>query len=615
MQQEDLKRWTRVIGAVVGVPAVIPVIALGLAAATQAQNTDPAVPVEPLRRAYFGDLHLHTSNSFDAAWGGARTTPHDAYRYAQGFPVTYMGQVVRRKAPLDFLAVSDHAEFTGVAMEILNRNPQFEGTNWFQLLTEGNRPGFGRIMGAGFRGAEELPELNTGSIKRSNWQAVIDVANQFNQPGKFTAFVAFEWSDTPGGSHNHRVSVFRGPKFPELPFSALDSRQPADLWKYADANRARGIDSVLIPHNSNLSNGIQFSYNGPDGMPMTREYAEVKTRNERLVEITQIKGTSETHPELSPNDEFAGFEIMEHNVGNQRGALNGSYVRQSLARGLDIAARTGVNPYRFGFVGGSDFHSATSATEEDNYTGALGDSDFPFGDNVKHVLQDLNPIIRQPITVLSASGVTGVWAEQNTREAIFAALQRREVYATSGPRMQVRMFAGWSYPRNMLRRSDWLRRAYTGGVPMGGDLARAPAGQSPRFVVQAQKDPNGANLDRIQIIKVWRKDGVDSEQVFDVAWSGNRKRATSGKVPAVGDSVDIGKATYTNTIGAPQLSAEWVDAKFDPSVAAAYYARVIEIPTPRWSTYLAVRNNLPLTTAQPTTLQERAWTSPIFYTP
>ncbi len=591
--------------------------AMALAATAQAQATDPAVAVEPLRRAYFGDLHLHTANSFDAAWAGVRTTPHDAYRYAQGYPVTYMGQVVRRKAPLDFLAVTDHAEFTGVTMQILNHDPQFEGTGWYQSLTEGNRPGFGRILGAAFRGAEALPELNTEAVKRGNWQAVVDVANEFNQPGKFTALVAFEWSDTPGGSHNHRVVVFRGPKFPQLPFSALDSRQPEDLWKYADANRARGIDSVLIPHNPNLSNGMQFSYDGPDGKPMSRAYAQIKARNELLVEITQIKGTSETHPELSPNDEFANFEILEHNVAGKRGELNGSYVRQSLARGLDIAARTGVNPYRFGFVGGSDFHSATSATEEDNYTGALGDSDFPFGDNVKHVLQDINPVIRQPITVLSASGITGVWAEQNTREALFAALQRREVFATSGTRMQVRVFAGWNYPQDLLRRADWLGQAYAGGVPMGGDLARAPASaRAPRLIVQALKDPNGANLDRIQIVKVWRKDGVDNERVFDVAWSGQRKPdARTGKVPAVGNSVDLGKATYTNTIGAPQLSAQWADPQFDATLSAAYYARVLEIPTPRWSTYLAVRNNLPLTQAQPPTLQERAWTSPIFYTP
>jgi hypothetical protein len=601
-------------GMVIAAGALLALTARG---AEPRRDVDPAVPADPLRRAYFGDIHLHTSNSFDAAWAGVRTTPRDAYRYAQGLPVTYMGSEVKRRVPLDFLAVTDHAEYMGVTMQLLNKDSQFEGTNWYETLTTGSKPGFSRIMGSGFRGAEYLPELNTEPVKRDNWQRVLQAANDANRPGKFTAFGAFEWSDTPGGSHNHRVVIFRGPQFPDLPFSALDSRNPEDLWRYADANRARGIDSVLIPHNPNLSNGLQFSLNGPDGGPMTRDYAELKARNEKLVEITQIKGTSETHPDLSPNDEFAGFEIVEHYIGQKRGDVNGSYARQALARGFNIAERTGVNPYRLGFVGSSDYHSATSATEENNDTGALGDSDLPSKENAPHILNDTNAVLRQPTAVLSASGITGVWAEQNTREAIFAALQRREVYATSGTRIQVRMFGGWNYPANLLKRSAWLGEAYKSGVPMGGDLARAPAGaRSPRFLVQALKDPDGANLDRIQIIKVWRKDGQDHEQVYDVVWSGNRKAdARTGKLPAVGNTVDATKATYQNSIGAAQLSGEWVDPAFDPKLAAAYYARVIEIPTPRWTTYLAVRNNIALTKARDAWLQERAWTSPIFYSP
>ena len=588
-----------------------------LAANAMAQTVDPAVPVDAQRRVYFGDLHLHTSNSFDAAWGGTRTTPRDAYNYAQGFPVTYLGREVKRRVPLDFLAVSDHAEYMGVTMQLLGNDPRFEGTNWYESLTEGNRPGFGRLMASGFRGTESLPELNSDAIKRGNWNAVIDVANQFNKPGNFTSFAAFEWSDTSGGAHHHRVAIFRGPQYPELPFSALDSRKPEDLWRYADANRARGVDSVIIPHNSNLSNGLQFSYMGSDGAPMTREYAQIKARNEQLVEVTQIKGTSETHPELSPNDEFAGFEILEHSIGDKRAALDGSYVRQAYARGLDIAARTGVNPFQFGMVGSSDYHSSTSATEEDNHTGALGNDDFPFGENAVRIVSGINPILRQPVAVLSASGITGVWAEQNTREALFAAFKRREVYATSGTRIQVRFFAGWDYPAGLVNRSGWLRTAYESGVPMGADLSRPPAGRrAPRFLVQALKDPDGANLDRIQIIKVWRSGGKDQEKVIDVVWSGDRKRdARTGKVPAVGNTVDLAAATYTNTIGAAQLAGEWVDPEFDPAVAAVYYARVIEIPSPRWPTFVSVRNALPLTTARPPTLQERAWTSPVFYTP
>ena len=589
----------------------------GVPAAEPHQDLDPAVPVDPLRQAYFGDMHLHTSNSFDAAWAGVRTTPADAYRYAEGFPIQYMGRQIKRNVPLDFLAVSDHAEYMGVVMQILNKDPRFDGTDWYKSLTDATKSGITRIMGSGFSGrGGVIAELNTDSIRHDNWQRVIDTANQFNQPGKFTAFAAFEWSDTPGGSHDHRVVVFRGPDYPQLPFSALESRNPADLWRYADANRANGIDSVLIPHNPNLSDGLQFSLNGYDGNPMTRDYAAAKARNEPLVEITQIKGTSETRPELSPDDEFAGFEVIDHFVGDRKGKLDGSYARQALTRGFQIAERTGVNPYRLGFEGGSDFHGAAEATEEDNFPGALGDNDLHTKENAPHLLNDLNAVLHQPTAVLSASGITGVWAEQNTREAIFAALQRREVYATSGTRIQVRMFGGWDYPTGLVNQSHWLTTAYAKGVPMGGDLPAVPAGKhAPRFVVQALKDPNGANLDRIQIIKVWRRNGQDHEQVFDVAWSGNRRPdAKTGKVPAVGNTVDATKAAYTNTIGAAQLSGEWVDPAFDPAVSSAYYARVIEIPTPRWTTYLSVQYDLPLTKARDYWLQERAWTSPIFYT-
>jgi hypothetical protein len=591
--------------------------ALCAGAAEPRLDINPTVPVDPLRKAYFGDLHLHTSNSFDAAWAGVRTTPADAYRYAQGYPIQYLGKQIKRNAPLDFLAVTDHSEYMGVVIDIINHDKRYEGTEWFKSMANGERAEVSKIMGSGFSGrGGTFAELNTPQIKHGNWQRVIDAANLANQPGKFTAFAAYEWSDTPGGSHNHRVVIFRGPQFPDVPFTALDSRKPEDLWRYADANRAQGIDSVLVPHNPNLSDGVQFSLNGPDGNPMTRDYAEMKARNEKLVEVSQIKGTSETRPELSPDDEFAGFEVIDHFVGQRKGKLDGSYIRQALARGFNIAERTGVNPYRFGFEGGSDFHSGAPATEEDNFPGALGDNDAQTEENAPHLLNDNNAVLRQPTAVMSASGITGVWATQNTREAIFAAFQRRETYATSGTRIQVRMFGGWDYPAGLVNQSHWLSTAYSAGVPMGADLPPAPSGKrAPRFLVQALKDPDGANLDRIQIIKVWRKAGTDHEKVYDVVWSGNRKPdAKTGKVPAVGNTVDTGKASYTNTIGAAQLSGEWTDPDFDASVSAAYYARVIEIPTPRWSTYLAVREKLPLTKAVAPWLQERAWTSPIFYT-
>ena len=498
----------------------------GAASAAQPQAAiDPNVPVHPLRQAYFGDLHLHTSNSFDAAWAGVRTTPADAYRYAEGFPIDYMGKQIKRNAPLDFLAVTDHSEYMGVAIELIKQDKRFAGTDWYKQAQSDNISWLTRIMGSGFSGrGGVIPELNTEAIRRDNWQRVIDAANQFNQPGKFTAFVAYEWSDTPGGSHDHRNVIFRGPDYPDMPFSALESRNPEDLWRYADANRARGIDSVLIPHNPNLSDGLQFSLNGSDGKPMTREYAQEKAQNEPLVEITQIKGTSETRPELSPDDEFAGFEVIDHFVGQRKGRINGSYARQALARGFQLRESTGVNPYRLGFEGGSDFHGAAPATEEDNFPGALGNNDLHSKENAPHLLNDMNAVLHQPTAVLSASGITGVWATQNTREAIFAAFKRRETYATSGTRIQVRMFGGWDYPAGLEKQSHWLTTAYAAGVPMGGDLADRPAGKrAPRFLVQALKDPDGANLDRIQIIKVWRKAGVNHEKVYDVVWSGNRK--------------------------------------------------------------------------------------------
>jgi len=588
--------------------------------AAQAVEVDAAVPVNPNRSAYFGDLHLHTSNSSDAAWGGVRTTREDAYRYAQGYPVTYLGHEVRRKAPLDFLAITDHAEYMGVAIAIIRKDGPFADTDWpAQMFDPEGNPGDGflKILRSGFFGPEVFRELNTRFIKEVNWQAVIDAAEAFNQPGRFTTFAAFEWSDTPGGSHFHRVVVFPGPRYPEVPFSALDSRHPEDLWRYADNNRAQGIDSVLIPHNPNLSGGLQFAYTDSRGVVIDREFAETKARNEPLVEVTQIKGTSETHPELSPDDEFADFEILEHYLKGERQSPNGSYVRQAYGRGMEIAARVGANPYRFGLVGSSDFHSATSATEEDNYTGALGFGDSPFGvENAKRVLTAVNPVINQPIAALSASGVTGVWAEQNTREAIFAALKRREAYATSGPRIQVRLFAGWDYPAGLVDRHDWVAQAYAGGVPMGGELAVGAHRRSPRFLVAALKDPDGANLDRVQLVKVWTRDGASHERIFDVAWSDGRARdPQTGRLPEVGDTVDVASASYSNTIGSALLSAEWTDPEFDPQAAAVYYARVIEIPTPRWSTYLAVRNHLPVPDTVPATLRERAWTSPVFVDP
>jgi hypothetical protein len=468
---------------------------------------------------------------------------------------------------------------------------------------------------SGFRGEAPIEEFIEEDLLRSNWQRQIDAAQAHYQPGEFTSFVAFEWSPMLGGAHLHRNVIFRGPEFPELPYSAIDSRNPEDLWRYAEAQMKSGKDLVLIPHNANLSQGLMFAFRDYDGEPLDEVYAQRRSNLERLVEITQIKGTSETRPEFSPTDEFSNFELLDWDTDNPAIDLAGGFVRTAYQRGLQLQEALGTNPFNFGLVGSSDFHSGVSSSEEYNYPGGLGDSDEQ--SDPAQVLQSINPLMQSPTTVMSASGLTGVWAPENTREALFDALKRREVFATSGPRLQVRFFAGWHYPEALLDDVNWERRAYDEGVPMGADLRPDPAGSSaPRFVLQALKDPDSGNLDRIQIIKLWLQDGQPQEKIFDVLWSGERvPDPASGKLPAVGNTVDPANATWSNSIGAVSLAGTWTDPEFNAAQAAIYYARVIEIPTPRWTTYLAVENDLPLSDDVPVSIQERAWTSPIFYTP
>ncbi|MEO6338547.1 MAG: DUF3604 domain-containing protein, partial [Caulobacteraceae bacterium] len=465
---------------------------------------------------------------------------------------------------------------------------------------------------SGFQGGPRIKEFLDAEMIAGNWRREVAAAERNYHPGRFTTFAAFEWSAMPGGAHLHRNVIFRGPKFPDRPFSAIDSPRPEDLWSYAETLRGQGIDSLLIPHNSNLSGGLMFALRDSENNPITRAYAERRAANERLVEMSQNKGTSETRPDLSPTDEFAGFELMGARPGHD-GDVGGAYVRQALRRGLEVKARVGANPFNYGFVGASDYHSGLSATEEFNFPGALGRSDSQA--NPKALLNDVSPITGLPLTVLSAGGLTGVWAEENTREAIFDALRRREVFGTSGGRMQVRMFASWDYPAGLLRRPDWLKAAYRLGVPMGADLAGPGAkGRTPRFLLQALKDPQSGALDRIQVVKVWYAGGEAHEKVYDAVWSGARRvDPKSGKLPPVGNSVDLKTGLYSNAIGAVQLIGEWTDPDFDAAAPAIYYARVLEIPTPRWTTLLAIKNGLALAPSVPATLQERAWTSPIFY--
>jgi hypothetical protein len=569
--------------------------------------------------AWFGDLHLHTGLSFDAAASGTRTTPDDAYRYARGDRVEYLGQSVARKLPLDFLAVTDHAEYLAVAWQAAEPQGPFAGTAWPATIAQNleDTLGFMRLFSASaFQGtAPPIEEFVEASLVRSNWQRTIEAAERHYAPGEFTTFVGYEWSPMPGGAHLHRNVIFAGPRYPDRPFSALDSPRPEDLWTFVERLRADGLDSVLIPHNANLSQGLMFATTDSWGEPITAAYAERRLANERLLEIAQNKGTSETLPEQSPRDAFADFELIRLAAEEGRDPAGG-YARQALARGLALEAAIGVNPFQFGLIGSSDFHSGVASTEEDNFAGALGRSDDMA--EPERVLTEINPLARAPATIFSAGGLTGVWAEENTRESLFAALERREAFATSGTRLRVRLFGGWSYAEGMLDAPDWVEQAYAGGVPMGGVLGApaAAATASIRLLVQASKAPESANLDRIQIVKIWLEGGEAREAVFDVAWSGAREiDPATGLLPPVGDTVDLSTASYSNSIGAAELFAEWTDPDFDAAIPAIYYARVLEIPTPRWSTYLAVRNGLPLPDAVPATIQERAWTSPVFYSP
>jgi Protein of unknown function (DUF3604) len=585
-----------------------------LAQQTQTRANPVKVPVNPLKNAYFGQLHLHTGMSFDAYIIGTRLYPEDAYRFARGEEIEQDGRKIKNDEPLDFLGVSDHSEYLGQLRLLGEPDGPLSQTSYGKLFSSASperRLALIFSLSDSFgSGGVKPPELLTRDLMKSNWQRQIDAAEKYNQPGKFTTFVAYEWSSLPNGANLHRNVIFRGPKYPELPFSSVDSANPEDLWRYIEHQRSNGIQALAIPHNSNVSDGLMWSYADSNRNPIDREYAEIRVGIERLVEITQSKGTSETRPELSPNDDFAGFELIDNLLTVPRASsINGSYVRQAYARGLELEQRTGVNPFEFGLIGGSDYHNGLSGSSESS----LADKD-PARTDIAKLLRDTTSFAG---VKGSSAGLAGVWAESNTREAIFDALYRRETFATSGTRPRVRFFSSFKYPQGITKQRDWIKRAYELGVPMGADLYASASDKQGalHFLVQAAKDPNGANLDRIQIVKVWLENGSQKEQIFDVAWAGNRKFDASGKLSAIGSTVDINKATYTNDIGAGELIGEWQDPNFRPDTAAIYYARVLEIPTPRWTTYLAVQNKLPLPTSVASAIQERAWTSPIFYHP
>ena len=573
----------------------------------------------PQREALFGQTHSHTSWSLDAyIIGNHITGPEEAYKFSMGQPIKHpAGFEVKLRRPLDFHGVTDHAEYVGMIRLANDPSSPVSKLPIAQKLKVRSPadviPIFKWLAGS-LAKQEPIKELLDPEVAGTGWKENIAIADKYNQPGKFTTFVAYEWTSAPNSRNMHRNVFFKdSKKVPALPFSAINSLYPNDLWDWMDAQRKTGIELLAISHNANLSDGIMFPVEEDyKGRPIDAAWALQRMTNEPLTEIKQIKGTSETHPALSPNDEFANYELMSFLLGvdNSTSKVYGSYIREAYQNGLAMQQARGYNPYKMGVVGASDSHNTVVSYTASNFFGQHGGLDA----SPKERLADK---VEAGMSVLKTgtSGLGGVWAEANTREAIFSAMQRRETFGTSGVRIKVRLFGGWDFGPELVKQKDWAKTGYAKGVPMGGDLP-APTSKAPTFVVWAVKDPDDGNLDRIQIVKGWTRSGQIFERVHDVAWSGNRKRdPVTGRVAAVGSTVDIKNASYTNTIGAVELKAVWTDPEFDPSLDAFYYVRVLQIPTPRWSTYDAKRLGVAPPSDVPAAVQERAWSTPIWYTP
>ena len=637
------------------------------------QAPPSAISVEPMktvaeRKAYFGDLHVHTTYSFDGYAFGTLATPYDAYRFAKGEAIANpAGFNMQLSRPMDFYAVTDHAMFLGLVKAAADTSTAFSKNEFSEPYHDLNAP---ENMGAGlFSILNRLSTFSTflptaiGQIAsgdldreevlgvvRSAWSDSIDAADQFNDPGRFTTFAAYEYtSSTPDMGNLHRNVVFKGTdQLPREPFSRFHSANPEDLWQWMDDLRAKGVESLAIPHNSNGSNGQMFKLADWAGNPVDDAYAEQRIRNEPIVEITQVKGTSETHPVLSSRDEWAGFEIMPYRVAtNALSQQQGSYVREALLSGMTLEQQGTVNPYRFGFIGSSDTHSAASQNYESNFvsklglisstgeqrgslpqTGLLGELGYQTlkaagrGNSRVRINGDIYTAGATP--TFGASGLAAAWAEENTRESLYSAFRRKEVFATSGPRIQIRLFAGYGFDEGMLTEADGIQQAYARGVTMGGSLGPGPAVEGaqpmalegPGFLVMASADTESAPLQRLQMIKGWIDAEGTHEAVIDVACAGGAAvNPNTNRCPDNGAQVDISDCSINAETGAGQLSALWHDPDFQPEQRAFYYARVIENPTCRWSTWDATRAGIAPRPDLPTTIQERAWSSPIHYFP
>lgn len=583
------------------------------------------------REVYFGDTHLHTSLSVDAGTFGNRLGLEESYKFTTGQEVTSAtGYKARIGRPLDFVVIADHSDAMGFFQLLESGDPKVmnkeEGKRWNKAIAEGGQASVDaalEIINLFSQG--KFPwKTNDPEMMKPVWADCVKMAEQYNNPGKFTAFIGYEWTSLVKGNNLHRVVIYRdnGDKAGAvLPYTNEDSSDPEDLWKALAAYEEKTGGQVLaIPHNGNLSNGIMFDVETISGKPFTKEYAAARQRWEPLYETTQIKGDGETHPFLSKNDEFADYETwdlgnLDMSEAKTDDMLAGEYARSGLLRGMKFQQKLGVNPYKFGQVGSTDSHTSLTAVEEDNFFGKHSGVE-PSAERWEHVTLggEKGKIYGWQ---MAAGGYAAVWAKENTRESLWDAMKRKETYATTGPRMKVRFFGGWDFSQEDAEQRPLAKNGYAKGVPMGGDLAAPNEKGAPSFLVAALKDPMSGNIDRVQVVKGWvDSEGESHEKVYDVAVSGDRKIGADGVCKqAVGNTVNVEKATWTNTIGASELSAVWKDPDFDPSQLAFYYVRVLEIPTPRWTAYEAMRFGVKMDKKVQMTTQERAYTSPIWYTP
>ena len=630
----------------------VSLLALGLAACGPAENTvDKAAETvtdttkaavtrtagyDANKNVYFGELHVHTKNSFDAYIFNVRSTPDDVYRFAKGESVRHPAgyDIKIWGEPLDFVAATDHGAYMGVLPAMNNPDHPLSQLEWSKQMF-GTDPelitsAFGKIGGS-IRSGEPFPEIYDRELIDSTWQNAVATADKHYTPGKLTTFAAYEYTavsmrDTEeanfAGGNLHRNVVFRDAA-PKRLFSTLDSTNPEDLWDWMDSERSAGRDVMAIPHNSNVSDGEMFAMAQTDGSPMDAAYTEQRLRNEPIVEMTQVKGTSETHPALSPNDEWANFEIYELLLSSDIvSKINGSYIREALANGLELERQTGTNPYQFGLIGASDSHVAGGAFNEKDYWSKVGILDaapeargsVPPGGAKSWEGVARNQNAENWFSKWGASGLAAVWAEENTRESIYDAMASKETYATSGPRIKLRMFGGYNFDVSMLNDADMVSKAYAAGVPMGSNLSKSDT--APSFLVWSMRDPRSAPLQRLQMIKVWHADGKAQEKLYDIACSdGGAVDPATNRCPDNGASVDLTDCSISTDSGDPELKTLWQDPDFDPDMAAAYYVRVLENPTCRWSTWDALKEGVDRHPELQPTLQERAYSSAIWYDP